>query len=490
VIQSNLRERLFIGGRWTEPAGDQWIVAINPATEEPSGRVRAGTEADMDSAVAAARKAFDEGPWPKMAPIERAEIVKKAAEFLRRYSEEMAVTLTSEMGSPITQSRLVQIPRAIDLWEYYATLGSSYAWKQRRTAYDSLNQDFELLITSEPVGVVAAIVPWNGPQIVAAMKLAPALVAGCTAVLKPSEEASLTFTEFAEAFRKAGLPDGVLNIVPADRVVSEYLVKHPGVDKVSLTGSTAAGRRVGELCGYGLKRFTLELGGKSAAILLEDVDLPKALMTLAPAMAFINGQACNAPTRLLIPRSRLRELTDGIIDAVDKMPFGDPMNPDTFVGPLASKRQRDRVAAYLELGKQGGATVALGGGRPAGYPRGWYVEKTVFTGVDNAMRIAQEEIFGPVYCVIPYADEAEAISIANDSPYGLAGSVWTSRPEHGVKVASQIRCGALGVNSHTLDMAAPFGGCKQSGIGRECGPEGLDAYIETRSMTVPKGALT
>jgi aldehyde dehydrogenase (NAD+) len=397
--------------------------------------------------------------------------------------------LTSEMGSPITQSKLVQIPRAIDLWEYYASLGSSYAWSQRRPAYDSLNQDFELLITSEPVGVVAAIVPWNGPQIVAAMKLAPALMAGCTAVLKPSEEAALTFTELAEAFRLAGLPDGVLNIVPADRTVSEYLVKHPGVDKVSLTGSTVAGRRIGELCGYNLKRFTLELGGKSAAILLEDVDLPKALMTLAPAMAFINGQACNAPTRLLLPRSRLRELTDGIVEAVDKMPFGDPMNPETFVGPLASRRQRDRVASYLELGKQEGATVALGGGRPPGYPRGWYVEKTVFTEVDNAMRIAQEEIFGPVYCVIPYADEADAVRIANDSQYGLAGSVWTSRPAHGVKVAAQIHSGALGVNSHTLDMAAPFGGCKQSGIGRECGPEGLDAYIETRSMTVPKGAL-
>ena len=243
------------------------------------------------------------------------------------------------------------------------------------------------------------------------------------------------------------------------------------------------------MCGYNLKRFTLELGGKSAAILLEDVDLPRALTTLAPVMAFINGQACNAPTRLLVPRSRLRELTDGIVGAVDNMLFGDPMNPETFVGPLASERQRDRVASYLELGKQEGATAALGGGRPAGYPRGWHVEKTIFTNVDNAMRIAQEEIFGPVYCVIPYADEADAIRIANDSQYGLAGSVWTSRPTHGVKVAAQIHSGALGVNSHTLDMAAPFGGCKQSGIGRECGPEGLDAYIETRYMTVPKGAL-
>jgi aldehyde dehydrogenase (NAD+) len=223
-----------------------------------------------------------------------------------------------------------------------------------------------LRVSSEPVGVVAAIIPWNGPQIVAAMKLAPALMAGCTVVLKPSEEAALTFTELAEAFRLAGLPDGVLNIVPTDRRVNEYLVKHPGVDKVSLTGSTAAGRRIGELCGYNLKRFTLELGGKSAAILLEDVDLPRALTTLAPAMAFINGQACNAPTRLLVPRSRLRELTDGIVEAVDNMPFGDPMDPETFVGPLASERQRDRVASYLELGKQEGATAALGGGRPAG----------------------------------------------------------------------------------------------------------------------------
>jgi aldehyde dehydrogenase (NAD+) len=257
---------------------------------------------------------------------------------------------------------------------------------------------------------------------------------------------------------------------------------------VSLTGSTAAGKRVGAICAEAVKRCTLELGGKGAAILLEDVVLSDAMPALTPPMAFINGQACNAPSRLLVPASRYDEATDAIVETLRSLPFGDPNDPNTFIGPLASRRQRDRVASYLELGKAEGAKAATGGSRPADRPTGWYIEPTIFTNVDNSMRIAQEEIFGPVYCVIPYTDVDDAIRIANDSAYGLEGSVWTADPDRGVEVARRMFSGTVGVNSHNMDMAGPFGGYRQSGIGRECGPEGISDYTELKCIMPPIGA--
>jgi betaine-aldehyde dehydrogenase len=481
-----IKDSLFIGGKWVPSHGREWIVSINPATEEEVGRVPAACVADINDAVAAARKAFDEGPWPKMSIEERAAIIFKATDYLRNISDDMGYTITQEMGCTIAQSLAVQVPRAVDIWEYYAKTAGDYEWSERRQTYDALNADYDIVVQKDPVGVVAAIVPWNGPQIVTALKLAPALMAGCTAVLKPSEDAALSFCGLAEAFIHAGLPEGVLNIVPADRVVSEYLVRHPGINKASLTGSTVAGRRVGEICADSMKRCTLELGGKSAAILLDDVDLDSCLMALAPTMAFLNGQACSAPTRILLPESRYQELSEGIIKAFDAMPFGDPMDMNTFVGPVAGKRHKDRVMSYLKLGVEEGATVALGGGEPKGFDKGFYVEKTIFINVKNTMRIAREEIFGPVFCLLSYKDEADALAIANDSEYGLAGSVWTSNPDRGLRVAQKINAGSLGVNIHTLDMAAPFGGMKMSGVGRECGDEGLDAYVEIKSILVPK----
>jgi aldehyde dehydrogenase (NAD+) len=481
----DVEDKLFIGGEWIPSKGDQWLVAVNPATEEEVGRVPAGVEADMDAAVSAARDAFDKGPWPRMSLQERADIIMKAMAYLREHCEDIAYTITQEMGCTISQSLAVQVPRAIDIWEYYAKSSFDFPWSETRPTYDAFNEGFEVKVERQPVGVVVAIVPWNGPLIVAALKLAPALMAGCSAVLKPSEDAPLSFCAMAEAFKQAGLPEGVLNIVGADRPESEYLVQHPGVDKVSLTGSTLAGRRVGEVCADTMKRCTLELGGKSAAILLDDVDLDSALPVLAPTMAFLNGQACSAPTRILIPESRYQELSQGIIDAFKALPLGDPMNPEVFVGPLAGRRHQERVLSYLKLGVEEGATVALGGGIPDGYEKGFYVEKTILTNVKNTMRVAREEIFGPVFCLISYKDEAEALSIANDSEYGLAGSVWTSNPERGLALAKQIRAGSMGVNIHTLDMAAPFGGMKMSGLGRECGNEGLEAYTEIQSIIVP-----
>jgi aldehyde dehydrogenase (NAD+) len=345
----------------------------------------------------------------------------------------------------------------------------------------------QALVRREPVGVVGAIVPWNVPLFTTIAKLAPSLAAGCTVVLKPSPETPLDAIILAEALIEIGLPAGVVNILPAGRETGEYLVTHPGVDKISFTGSTAAGKRIAALCGERLRRYSLELGGKSAAIILEDADLESTMAGLLPAAMMNNGEACVAQTRILAPRDRYREIVDALSERVGAQKVGDPLDPATEVGPLAAGRQRDRVEKYIALGQEEGAKISVGGGRPVGLDKGWYVEPTVFIDVDNKMRIAQEEIFGPVVCVIPYGDAAEAVAIANDSDYGLSGSVWTADPQRGLDVARQVRTGTYTINGFTLDFGTPFGGYKQSGIGREFGPEGLELFLELKSVNLPAG---
>ena len=478
-------DKLFIGGKWVTPQGTGRIEVINPTTEQVIASVPDGTEADLDLAVAAAREAFDHGPWPKMAPAERGAVLKKVADLIAAEMSEMAELITTEMGAPLLFSHMGQVAAPMMVLNYYADLASTFKFDEVRTGV--LGGD--VLVAKEAVGVVGAITPWNVPLFLAVGKLAPALAAGCTVVLKPAPETPLDAFRLAELFEAAGLPEGVLSVVPAGREVAEYLVRHPQVDKISFTGSTIAGKKIGSLCGESLKRFTLELGGKSAAIICDDADLAVSIETLLPNALMNNGQACIAQTRILAPTSRYDEVVDALCTAIsEKWVVGDPMQMETGVGPLIAARQRERVEGYIAKGREQGATVALGGGRPAGFGTGYYVEPTVFTGVKNDMVIAQEEIFGPVLSVIAYDGDAEAVAIANDSDFGLCGSVWTGDNVRGLEIARQVRTGTYMVNSGMpFDFATPFGGFKNSGMGREFGPEGLEAFLEFKSITFPAG---
>ncbi|HEX9624737.1 MAG TPA: aldehyde dehydrogenase [Streptosporangiaceae bacterium] len=475
-------DRFFIGGQWVAPAGSTTIDVISPHTEEIIGCVPEGTNEDMDRAVAAARDAFDNGPWPQMDPLDRSAAVARLADLYATKLGDFAEIITEEMGSPITFSQLAQAPQPQMMLSYFADLGKTFTWEDERPGMFG-----PVTVRREPVGVVAAIVPWNVPQFTIMTKLPAALVAGCTVVIKPAPETPLDSYLLAELIAEAGLPPGVVNIVPAGREVGEHLVSHPGVDKVAFTGSTAAGRRIASICGEQLKRCSLELGGKSAAIILEDADLAATVGWLEMASLMNNGQACIAQTRILAPQSRYNETVDAVAGMVSGLKVGDPGDPATQIGPLVAKRQQDRVEGYISVGQEEGAKVVTGGSHSSGKDRGWYVAPTVFADVDPGMRIAREEIFGPVLAVIPYEDEADAVRIANDSDYGLAGTVWTADVEHGMQIARRVRAGTYGVNMYMIDTCAPFGGYKASGIGRELGPEGLMSYLEYKSIARPAG---
>jgi betaine-aldehyde dehydrogenase len=477
-------DRLFIGGDWVAPEGTDTIAVISPSTEEVVARVPDGTEADIDKAVAAARTAFDRGPWPRMSPAERGAILAAVGAQVMAEMNEMAEIITSEMGSPISFSTMGQVLAPSMIFSYYAELASTFAFDELRTGLLNPN----MLVSKEPVGVVGAIAPWNVPLFIAAAKLAPSLAAGCTVVYKPAPETPFDTFRLAEIFADAGLPKGVLSVIPAGREVGEHLVTHPGVDKISFTGSGVGGKRIGGLCGERLKRCTLELGGKSAAIILDDADIASTIPTLLPNAIMNNGQACIAQTRILAPRARYDEVVDALVASVAALAVGDPLDPATEVGPVVAERQRARIEGYLQSGREEGATVAVGGGRPSGFGKGWYVEPTVFSHVDNKMKIAQEEIFGPVLVVIPYDGDEQAVDIANDSQYGLCGSVWTNDNDRGLGVARQVRTGTYMVNGTVpIDFATPFGGYKESGIGREFGPEGLESFLEKKSIALPAG---
>ena len=472
------RDTLWIGGDWVPSDGGGSIEVISPHTEQVIATVPEASTADVDNAVAAARAALESGPWATMDPAGRAEILTNLTGALGGRAEDLAQTITAEMGSPIMFSHLGQVGATLMVADYYANLAKDFTFEEERQGLMS-----SVLVRREPVGVVGAIVPWNVPLYVTMLKLAPALAAGATMVLKPAPESPLSAYLLAEALEEVGLPKGVVNVLPAGREVGEHLVRHPGVDKIAFTGSTAAGMKIASICGEQLKRYTLELGGKSAAIILDDADVDTTLDNLLQVAGLMNnGQACVAQTRVLASRAKYDEVVNGLATRMAAVKVGDPAEMDTEVGPLVAERQRDRVEKYIVQGQEEGAEVVVGGGRPAGQDTGWYVEPTLFAKVTNDMRIAQEEIFGPVISAIPFDDVDDAVAIANDSTYGLSGSVWTADAEAGLDIAKRVRTGTFNVNGFMLEPCAPFGGFKQSGVGREGGPEGLAAYLEDKAI--------
>lgn len=477
--------QIFIGGRWAEPSGATKFDVINSGTEELFISVAEAQAADIGAAVAAAREAFDHGPWPRMSHSERAGYMRAIATEMTARADEQARTWVIESG--VTQTHAGPRSKSIaGVWEYYADLANSFPFQEvHKPAIANTG-----LLVREPVGVVAAIIPWNGPLLMLAYKCAPALLAGCTIIVKGSPEAPGAAYLLAEICEKVGLPPGVVNVVIAEREVSELLVRNPGVDKVTFTGSTAAGRRIASICGERIARCTLELGGKSAAVILDDYDLEKAAKTISGMATFLTGQVCSSLTRIIVDSKRHDELVEALSACFRAVKIGDPFELSTQMGPLATNRQRDRVERHIRLGKLEGARLAAGGGRPAHMKCGFFIEPTVFANVDNRSALAQEEIFGPVLSVIPADGEEDAIQIANDTIYGLNNSVFTNDIDRAYKVARRLRSGTVGHNSVRSDFGIAFGGFKQSGLGREGGREGLLPFLETKTLLMDAGPPT
>jgi aldehyde dehydrogenase (NAD+) len=476
-------DKLFIGGKWTEPSTDEVIEVHCPATGEYVGKVPMAAAADVDAAVAAARKAFDSGPWPSTPPKDRAAVIANVLKLMEERKDGFVELLGLETGQPPTSVETMQWMSGVGCLNFFAGPAvDQIKWQEIRNGGYG-----QTIVHREPLGVVGAIVAWNVPLFLAINKLGPALLAGCTVVLKPAAETPLSANALAEAFAEAGLPEGVLSIVPGGIETGQALTSNPDVDIFSFTGSSAVGKEIGKRAAELLKPCTLELGGKSAAILLDDVDLAASVPMLVFSGIMNTGQACVAQTRILAPRSRYDEIVEAVSNFVQMLPVGGPGDAAAQIGSLISEKQRSRVEGYIAKGVEEGARLVCGGGRPEGQDKGFFVEATVFADVDNKMTIAQEEIFGPVLSIIPYETEEEAVQIANDSAYGLAGSVWTTDIPRGIKISEKIRTGTYGINWYAFDPCCPFGGYKNSGIGRENGPEGVEHFTQQKSVLMPMG---
>jgi betaine-aldehyde dehydrogenase len=468
------RDRFFIGGQWTAPSSRESIEVHNAGTGEVMGRVPAGGEKDVDAAVKAARSAFD--AWSATPAPERAAALEKISAGLKARADELAKLIAQEVGMPLKMASRIQVGLPIANFANYGKIVSQYSFETRVG---------NSLVVREPVGVVGAITPWNYPLHQITLKVAAALGAGCTVVLKPSEVAPFNAFVLAEVVEQAALPKGVFNLVTGyGAQAGEALVRHPSVDMISFTGSTRAGKRISELASQSVKRVALELGGKSASVILDDADLPSAVKSTVNGCYLNSGQTCTALTRMLVPQSRYEEAKKIAAEVAAGFTVGDPLAESTKLGPLSSQAQLERVRSYIRKGLDEGAELVAGGVEPPpGVPAGgYYVRPTVFGRVKNSMAIAQEEIFGPVLSIIPYGDEEEAVRIANDTVYGLAGAVWSKDDSRAQRVARRIRAGQVDVNGGAFNMNAPFGGFKQSGHGREAGVYGLEEFLEYKSL--------
>lgn len=473
---------LFIGGAWVVPDHDKRLEVRSPATDEVIGYAPDASEADIDRAVRAARECFDNSSWPELSFAERGSYLRKMASALETHVDMLARVTTDESGLPYHTVAPVHVHRSAELLRYYADLSERIRIEEPKGG--SLAA---ATLRREPVGVVGSITPWNAPIVIAHFTIGPAVLAGCPLILKTAPETPLHGQLLAQIYGDI-LPPGAFNVVPASREASEALVRHSGVDKISFTGSSATGRHIASICGEQLTRCSLELGGKSAGIVLEDADLSAVMPVLGIAIVQNNCQACVGQTRILAPQSRYDEVVEAVAAYFDGLKVGDPYDADTNIGPLIAERQLRRAEDYVRIGLDEGAKIVRGGNRPKDLDCGWYLDLTLFRDVDNGMRIAREEIFGPVFVVIPYADDRDAIRIANDSDYGLSGTVWTSDQERGWNIARKIRTGNFGVNTFAIEYSAPFGGFKSSGIGRQLGEEGLAGFFELKSITSPLGA--
>lgn len=468
----------FIGGEWVKPSTSATIDVISPGTEELYLTVAEATEADIDRAVASAREAFDHGPWPRLSHKERASYLIALAEALESRGVDIATIWPNEMG--ILHSLATAYSGGVGfLYRTYAAMADTFPFEEKHKTVSGAQLG---LLVHEPVGVVGAIIPWNGPLGLISFKLAPALLAGCTVVVKASPEAPTQALLFAEAVIAAKFPPGVVNVLTADRVASERLVRHPDVDKIAFTGSSAAGMAIASILGGRMARYTMELGGKSAAIILDDYDVEQAAATIAGDACMMTGQVCASLTRIIVPRKRHNQMFDALSAVFRKVRVGDPFDPAAQMGPVATGRQRDRIEKLIARAAADGATVGAGGGRPRDLNRGFFIEPTVLGNVENKSMIAREEIFGPVLSVLAAEDEADAVNMANDSPYGLCGAVFTNDTDRAYQVARSVRTGTMSQNKMRMDFSIAFGGFKQSGAGREGGVEGLRAYLETKTI--------
>lgn len=475
-----IHDDFYIGGQWVKSLSSNRIDVTNPATEVVWGQVPDAGREDIDKAVSAAKVAFDSGIWSGIGASARAQIMLRLADELSARGQEMGQTITAENGTPISESGAAAAHSA-GILRYYAGLADLVDQDDRRPFPGTPGKYTQ--VYREPRGVCLLIAPWNFPLTLVMVKLAPALIAGCTVVIKPAAETPLDLRILIAAAEAAGVPAGVINLLTGGREAGALMVAHPGISKVAFTGSTNAGRMIAAQCATLLRPVTLELGGKSASIVLPDANVEDFAKLVNRTCLRNTGQTCYNSTRILAPKSIYNQVVEAVASVVAATTIGDPLDPATVFGPSASKAQRDRVADYIKIGMAEGARVATGGqGMPAGLDRGYFVRPTVFANVDNSMRIAQEEIFGPVVVVIPFDNEDDAVRIANDSDYGLGGSIFTSDPDRAEKLARRIETGSVGINFYGSNLAAPFGGWKDSGIGMEYGPEAIGAYVRMKSI--------